>query len=116
MGKLIQEGNPEIKMEMEELLQAKEFHTFFDEQIMFSQLNQGDDAIWSLLLASGYLKVQYAEFNPEKGKMEYILKLTNREVHFMFQQIIEGWFNKCRRIHNAFLKALISNDLDGMNI
>lgn len=115
VGKLIQEGNPEIKMEMEELLQGKEFHTFFDEQIMFSQLNQGDDAIWSLLLASGYLKVQYAEFNPEKGKMEYILKLTNREVHFMFQQIIEGWFNKCRRIHNAFLKALISNDLDGMN-
>lgn len=115
IGKLIREGSPEIKMVLEHLLKGNAFHTAFDEQVIFSQLGQGDDAVWSLLLASGYLKAEYAAFNPEYGKTEYLLKLTNREVYFMFQQMIESWFNGCRQIHNAFLQALLSNDLEGMN-
>ena len=66
-------------------------------------------------MTSGYLKPEYAEFNVESGKMEYQLKLTNREVYFMFQHMIEGWFGKCREVHNAFLQALLSHDLEGMN-
>ena len=113
--KLIREGNPDIKMMMEKLIQGEGFHTSFDEQLVFNQLDLNDTALWSLLLASGYLKPEYAAFNPEIGKMEYILKLTNREVYFMFQHMIEGWFGKCRRVHNAFLQALLSHDLEGMN-
>ena len=66
-------------------------------------------------MASGYLKPEYAEFNLESGKMEYRLKLTNREVYFMFQHMIEGWFGKCREVRNAFLQALLSHDLENMN-
>jgi hypothetical protein len=115
VGKLIREGNAEIKMVMERLIQGEAFHTSFDEQIVFSQLDQDDSAVWSLFMASGYLKPEYAEFNVESGKMEYQLKLTNREVYFMFQHMIEGWFGKCREVHNAFLQALLSHDLEGMN-
>lgn len=115
VGKLIREGSPEIKMTMEELLAGGSFHTSFDEQIVFSQLDKGDDAVWSLLLASGYLKAGYAGFNTMLGKMEYTLRLTNREVYFMFRQLIEGWFGECRRVQNAFLKALLDHDLEGMN-
>ena len=115
VGKLIREGSPEIKMVMECLMKGEAFHTAFDEQIIFSQLEQGDDAVWSLLLASGYLKAEEAVFNPDRGYMEYMLKLTNREVYFMFRHMIEGWFKGCSRIHNAFLQALLSHDLEGMN-
>ena len=115
VGKLIREGNAEIKMVMERLIQGEAFHTSFDEQIVFNQLDQNDSAVWSLLMASGYLKPEYAKFNLEIGKMEYALKLTNREVYFMFQHMIEGWFNGCRQVHNAFLQALLSHDLEGMN-
>lgn len=115
-GKLIREGSPEIKMVMEGLLRGESFHTTFDEQVVFDQLNQGDDAVWSLLLASGYLKVVNHEFNITRRKAEYTLKLTNTEVQMMFEQIIEGWFGRCRRIHNAFLRALMDGDLKSMNI
>ncbi len=115
IGKLIREGSSQVKTVVENLIQGEEFHVSFDEQIVFSQLDQDDSAVWSLLLASGYLKPEYAEFNVESGKMEYSLSLTNREVYFMFQHMIEGWFGKCREVHNAFLQALLSHDLEGMN-
>lgn len=115
VDKLIREGNSDIKMVMEELLQGKEFYTYLDEQIIFEQLDQGEEAIWSLLLASGYLKVEDAKFDRNSGKTKYTLSLTNQEVHFMFQQMVEGWFRKCRRLNNAFLQALLTHDLESMN-
>ena len=115
VGKLVREGSPAIKIAMESLLKGETFSTSFDEQIVFSQLDQEDTAVWSLFMASGYLKPEYAEFNLESGKMEYRLKLTNREVYFMFQNMIEGWFGKCREVRNAFLQALLSHDLENMN-
>ena len=56
VGKLIREGSPEIKMMMEDLLHGKVFHTVIDEQIVFQQLDHNDNAVWSLLLASGDLR------------------------------------------------------------
>lgn len=116
VGKLIREGSPEIKMTMEGLLQGEDFHTVLDEQIVFSQLEQGEDAVWSLLLASGYLKVTHYAFNTIRRKAEYTLKLTNLEVQVMFEQLIEGWFGGCRRVNNAFLQALLAHDVKAMNV
>ncbi len=116
VGKLIREGSPEIKMTMEGLLQGEAFHTVLDEQIVFSQLEQGEDAGWSLLLASGYLKVTHYAFNTIRRKAEYTLKLTNLEVQVMFEQLIEGWFGGCRRVNNAFLQALLAHDVKAMNV
>ncbi len=116
VGKLIREGSPEIKMTMEGLLQGETFHTVLDEQIVFSQLEQGEDAVWSLLLASGYLKVTHYAFNTIRRKAEYTLKLTNLEVQVMFEQLIEGWFGGCRRVNNAFLRALMTHDVKAMNV
>jgi hypothetical protein len=116
VGKLIREGSPEIKMVMEQLLQGESLHTALDEQLVFSQLDQGDEAVWSLLLASGYLTAVHSELNMERLEMEYDLKLTNTEVRFMFLQMIRGWFGECRKVQNAFVQALLSGDLDGMNV
>lgn len=114
-GKLVREGSPELKMTMEGLLNGKSFAVRLDEQIVFSELERGDEAVWSLLLASGYLRAVRHEFNADLGKAEYELQLTNREVRSMFEGMIEGWFGRCRRVNNAFLKALISHDLKAMN-
>lgn len=102
-------------MTMEKLLQGGTFHTFLDEQIVFNELDQGEEAVWSLLLASGYLKALSAELNEEQMEMEYELKLTNTEVRYMFLQIIRGWFGECRGMYNGFLRAFMSDDLEGMN-
>ncbi len=115
-GKLIQEGSPEIKMTMEGLLEGGSFHILMDEQIAFHMLEYEDEAVWSLLYASGYLTAERAEFNPEAGKIEAQLRLTNREVRFMFLHLIQGWFGRSRRVNNAFLQALLEDDVKAMNI
>ena len=114
-GKLIREGSPEIKTIMEDLLKGKVLRTQIDEQIMFSQPGQKRNAIWSLFLASGYLKVENYELDPDKGRPEYELALTNKEVRLMFEDMIEDWFAGDAVPYNEFLRALMLGDLDAMN-
>ena len=102
-GKLVREGSPELKMTMEKLLRGETFAIILEEQIVFSELEQGDEAVWSLLLASGYLKAVQHTFNAFLRKEEYELKLTNLEVQVMFERLIEGWFGRCR---NGFTMVL----------
>ena len=115
-GKLIREGSKRIKMMMEDLLEGKVLHTEIDEQIAFNQLNHNESAIWSLLLASGYLRVERFFFDQEWLREEYDLVLTNREVRFMFQKMFRNWFTGDGCGYNEFVEALLRDDLEEMNI
>ena len=115
IGKLIQEGNPNIKMIMEDFLLGKSFHVQFDEQIVFSQLDRKESAVWSLLLASGYLRADSVVYDEESGKSEYSLVLTNREVRFMFERMVDDWFREYTPSYNGFVKALLKGNLREMN-
>ena len=57
VGKLIREGDRRIKEKFERLLKGEVIHTPIDEQIVYNQLDGNEEAVWSLILASGYLKV-----------------------------------------------------------
>lgn len=91
-----------------------------DEQIVYNQLDHNETSIWSLLLASGYLKVEKAQSYKdvlvmEGQRPEYELVLTNLEVRMMFDRMISDWFGSSRSDYNSFVKALLSGDLDAMN-
>ena len=116
VGKLIREGNRNIKMIMEDLLRGGALHTYLDEQIVFNQLDTRESAIWSLLLASGYLRVEKFFPNERRGRHGYDLVLTNREVHMMFEQMIEDWFAESVPEYNDFIKALLKGDIKEMNV
>ena len=111
VGKLIREGNREIKESFESLLAGETITTTLDEQIVYNQLNRREGAIWSLLLASGYLKVVSADIKEER----YELCLTNYEVKRMFDKMVSGWFDMSEGSYNDFIKALLLGDLDAMN-
>ena len=116
IGKLIKESSYDIKMTMEDLLKGNTFLVELDEQIVFSDLDEDENAIWSLLVASGYLKVVNIEQNIDSGICTYELKITNNEVRFMFQNMIKGWFSKgSRSSYNNFIKALLLGDVKAMN-
>ncbi len=115
VGKLIREGSNEIKLSMEDLLKGKKLYTQIDEQIVFSQLDHNENAIWSLLLAGGYLKVNAYDIEEDTGREKYELSITNKEVRIMFEQMIRGWFSQSVPAYNEFIKALKENDLDAMN-
>ena len=115
ISKLIRESDKSVKTAMEDLLHGKILKTQLDEQIVFSQLNTRTSSIWSFLLTSGYLKAVKYFFDPEEGRAEYELALTNKEVRFMFEYMIEGWFSDFSFAYNEFIKALLQDDLDAMN-
>ncbi len=116
VGKLIREGNRSIKTTFEELIKGETIRCPIDEQIVYNQLDDNDAAIWSLLLASGYLKVvDYEEKTVAGQEVLYDLNLTNAEVQDMFYGMVRGWFNKARADYNDFVKALLSGDVEAMN-
>lgn len=117
MGKLIRQGSRSIKTSFEALLAEEHLITPVDEQIVYNQLDENETAIWSLLLASGYLKVvDYERYAPmEANEPKYELELTNLEVKVMFQNMIRTWFGTVRSDYNDFEKALLLGDVDAMN-
>ena len=110
VGKLLREGNRGIKEKFESLLCGETIRTPIDEQIVYSQLDGSEEAVWSLLLASGYLKVlsydrmEHLTFGEEQM---YELALTNYEVELMFEGMVRGWFAGIRKDYNDFIKAML---------
>ena len=115
VDKLIREGSAEIKISMENLLKGKHLYKEIDEQIIFNQLDVDENAIWSLFLASGYLKAESYTLNEETGGDWYELALTNKEVQVMFQKMIRKWFSSTGTVYNGFIKALLQDDVRSMN-
>jgi len=117
-GKLIREGSRELKASFESLLRGEGITAEIDEQVVYGQLNDDGQAVWSLLLASGYLKVKDLKtFMSGSGEwaQEYRLELTNFEVRTMFRNIVRRWFAGVVSDYNDFVRALLLGDVDAMN-
>ena len=118
VGKLLREGNRGIKEKFETLLRGERIQSEIDEQIVFNRLDGSEKAVWSLLLASGYLKVlsrqSYQEI-PDGAEPLYELAITNREVSLMFRGMVRDWFSRSEQEYNGFIQALLLCDTDAMN-
>ena len=109
-SKLIREGNREIKLQFESLLQGESIFSEIDEEIVYTELEGNSNAVWSLLLAGGYLKVLRIEDDV------YELGITNYEVQRMFRKMVKRWFaGESQADYNDFVRALLKGDLDAMN-
>lgn len=115
VSKLLQEGSPSVKKNFEDLLAGGALELEIDEQIAYSQLSTKKNAIWSLLLATGYLKVWETTFVERTGRAYYKLVLTNKEVAIMFEDMVRDWFSE-NDYYNDFIKALLLGDVTAMNI
>jgi hypothetical protein len=115
VSKLIRESAPDVKMAMEDLLENKSIETPIDEEIVFEELEDNSEAIWSLLLASGYLRVESVSAFGEEKDTSYRLALTNLEIRKVFGRMVRGWFKKASARYNDFIKALLVNNVGYMN-
>ena len=116
INRLIQTSKPDVKEFMEELLNEREIVLNFDEQIVFDQLETKENAIWSLMVASGYLKVDKIEYRGILHVPWYHLKITNLETLGMFSEMFVGWFQNTRSNYNAFIKAMLCGNIKEMNV
>lgn len=102
-----------IKHQMETLMNGGTVESVIDEQIIFSQLDRDPEAIWSLFLAGGYLKIVNRTF--DGSFYHYRMTLTNKEVRIMFHSLILDWFKPAGTSYSEFTKALVQEDLDALN-
>ena len=115
VSRLIRMASVDVKKKMEDLLKGQEIVVNFDEQIVYNQLDQDEDAIWSLLLASGYLKADQVEYRGKLNKPWYHLTITNLETESMFESMFVGWFKNQGANYGDFMMALTEGDMEAMN-
>lgn len=116
VDKLVREGNKNIKQEFEQLLCGNAITVEIDEQVVYDQLSTKKGAIWSLLLAAGYLRVASEQFDERTGSRSYDLTITNKEVQMMFENMVRDWFSEHDDDYNDFIKALLMGDVNAMNV
>lgn len=116
VSRLIRTASSRIKEQMAELLQGNEIVVTFDEQIVFHQLDQNENAIWSLLMAAGYLKPEDLEYRGLLLQPWYHLKITNLETTAMFSEMFTGWFQGNHSSYNDFIRALLQGSIKQMNL
>lgn len=109
-GQLIREGSKKVKQDFERLLRGETIVTTLSESIVFQDLKSNTSSLWSLLLASGYLKIAGTAAN-----QNYHLALTNREVREMFEDLIRRWFDDDNDSYADFVDTLLSGDVWAMN-
>lgn len=115
VNSLIRQGSVIVKQTMELLMRGESFEAEIDEQISFDQLDGDEGAVWSLLLATGYLKVRRVERRGRLLKKIYTLCLTNMEVESMFARMVSGWLKSAYAVYNEFINAMLHDDVRRMN-
>ena len=83
-------------------------------------MSENETAVWSLLLAGGYLRVfgsrKLAEEDWFLETPQYELGITNLEVEIMFHRMVAGWFQKDLYDYDEFIRALWDGNVKNMNL
>ena len=117
ISNLLRRGENELKVQFEQLLVQGQIDVRLDEQIVFHSLDADPNAVWSLMLATGYLKVLSVQPLEDAAYNEYplySLAITNLETRRLFEKMISGWFEKGGGL-TRFAKVLLQGDLRGVN-
>ena len=109
VSSLIREADEEIKSDFEELLSGGTIVKTVDDEMVFSQLSESINSIWSLLSSSGYLKMKNV------SEDLYELQIVNYEVLKMFRNMVEGWFTSKTSKYSKLIKSLLSVQLEDLN-
>lgn len=114
IGDLIRKVPAKTKKEVEDLILGKKIHKYINEDIALQYADGNEEAFWSLLLATGYIKAS----NVKKtcGYTECDVAITNMETMFMFHSQILGMFPLGRSVCQEFVDALLNHKLEELNV
>ncbi len=112
--KLIREGSADIKKAMESLLNDESIEALIDDEITYKMIDKNESGIYSLLLASGYFKID-SIVNEIGLRKKFRISLTNFEIKQAFEDMIKRWFEDNSIRYNDFITSLLMNDVKYMN-
>jgi hypothetical protein len=116
INKLLIEAKSKIKQQFEALLQGKTIEQAISENLVFADIDTKEEALWSLLLYAGYLKVISSELIGSRLIAQ--MSIPNKEVSFVYDEIVEGWFSRAISLesYDSFVRSLFTGDMDKFKI
>jgi hypothetical protein len=100
------------KEQFEKILAGESIEATITEKMAFGDLKTNSDALWNLLLFSGYLTNIKTDL--VMGEYKCLLQTPNQEIATVYRTVISGWFTaplgEIR--YRFFLKSLTSGDLE----
>lgn len=109
MKQLITQAPYNLKADLEVLLNGGSIEKTIEDGVVFTQLEKSSEAIWSLLLFSGYLTIGAT---PSYGT-PVNLRIPNLEVEELYKSLIVDWFKSIPETnYHLLLKSLTRGDID----
>ena len=111
VGILLSKGSKEVKKNLEDLVSGNNIEKIIDENIVMGDIEKSTDNLWSFLLFTGYLKVNFKE---RKGlKDYYTLSIPNLEVTTLYYDLIEKWFEDTitKENYELMINSLVTGDI-----
>lgn len=96
----------------EALLAGEGIERVLDENVVLEQLDRNDDALWSLLVLSGYLKAEERRRGPLEQSAHY-LTIPNQEVRLVYSGAFREWMGARMSGHGGDLARLVRGLLGG---
>jgi hypothetical protein len=74
------------------LLQCNIIEQAISENLIFPEIDKNAEALWSLLLYAGYLKVISSKL--QGSRLMAKISIPNKEVSFVYDKVVEQWFSQ----------------------
>lgn len=87
-------GRTNIRQDLEKLIRGEKLRKEIAENLVFQDLNFRHEAVWSLLLATGYLKAEDMKISEASGARTYEVSIPNKEINYVYRQSIIGWLSE----------------------
>jgi hypothetical protein len=112
IGKLLTKADSNTKQQFEELLQGKVIEQPLSESLVFPDIETRQEALWSLLLYAGYLKVLSSKLG--NYQLMATIAIPNKEVGFVYDQTVANWFSTAVSLesYDTFVQTLHNGDLE----
>lgn len=103
-----------LKPLMEDLLKGQSIERSLDEDVVLDRLESSDEAFFSLLVFTGYLKAERLPSKPDDISPFYALSIPNNEVRLLYVSTFREWlaqaFNQRGGSSECLLNALLAGD------
>ena len=109
---LLSQAKPIIKQQFEALLQGEIIEQPLSENLIFQDIETEMEALWSLLLYAGYLKVLSSQL--KGSRLIAKIAIPNKEVGFIYDKIVEQWFSRAISIesYDNFIQSIAEGNMD----
>ncbi len=109
--KLLDNADTSIKTQFEQLLQGLIVERPISENLVFPDIEKREEALWSLLLYAGYLKVLSSRVSGFETLAQ--LAIPNKEVSSVYEGIIAQWFSQGMTLdsYKRFVRSLMDGNV-----